>query len=367
MYAIINGVAHPDVVAVDELSQKGQVVLAAIGSLVAAGAGAPFPLRAVYLASTDVLGSDRADMRAYFTDIADASAGASVEDILRMVRDKQLLVELINEAGSQLRAGRLDPGAISSMLGQDAVVGGKLRSVADAIAEGLPPDPQGFRLASLPRTTDLTGGVYGMWAVAGEPGSGKSTLAWQLSLDIGRTTPVLYYDFENGFSVLMQRTRVIFGGDFDRIRGATSKIFVRDSIRTLESDLGYLREPALIVIDSVQKLPTSVIHKRGGLDSWVHRIEGLKKRGYSILLISEVPRISYNNSPGIGDFKETGEIEYAADLGMRLLPLPENNAELHIVKNRHKPHKGFVTTLHRKRDWLFEETPMSSNTWESEI
>jgi len=198
-----------------------------------------------------------------------------------------------------------------------------------------------------------------MWAIAGEPGVGKSALAWQIALDIAPVMPSLYYDFENGFAVLMERTRTIFQGNHDRLRKATSAIYYRDSIRTLDSDLLSVPAPALVVIDSVQKLPTSMMYHKTGLDKWVHRLEFLKKRGYHVLLVSEVPRSQYNSDAYIGAFKETGEIEYAADLGMQLLPVPPAGeiVEAVIVKNRHRPYKGFAVNMKRdpQREWIFRE------------
>lgn len=351
LHAIVTGQASPDVVEPAELSQRGQLVLAAVKLL----GDPPHPPRAVYLAATEVLGGDRDALRLHVERTMLAGAGSSAADIVSMVRDKQLLVELINTASDQLHAGRLDVGAITHLVSREGC--GAMEPVASLLRDGLPPPPAGLPLASLPRFTARSGGVFGLWALAGEPAVGKSTLAWQLSLDIAASgTGVLYFDFENGMPVLLDRTAHIFGGNVDRIREATRLLYVRDTIRTLDADLNRLPPPALVVVDSVQKLPSSSAHRREGLDGWVHRLEGLKRRGYLVLLVSEVPRSAYDAEPGIGDFKETGEIEYSADLGFRMLPAPDNGADLWIVKNRHRPYKGYAGALVREHDFLFRET-----------
>lgn len=354
LHAILAGQAGVDVVEPTELSQRGQIVLSAVQLL---EGGPPYPMRAVYLAATDVLGADRDAIKLYLERVQLAGAGASAADIVAMVRDKQLLVELINTASDQLRAGRLDVGAIGHLLTREAKGNGGLVPVAEAFREGIPTPPQGLPLASLPQLCARTGGVFGLWAIAGEPAVGKSTLAWQLGLDIASAgTPVIYHDFENGLPVLLDRTARLFGGNVERIRAATARVFVRDSIRSLDADLNRVPPPAVVIVDSVQKLPSSSAHRREGLDGWVHRLEGLKRRGYTVVLVSEVARRVYDAEPGIGDFKETGEIEYSADLGLRLLPAGDNGADLWIVKNRHHPYRGFAGALVREHDFLFRET-----------
>jgi hypothetical protein len=199
-----------------------------------------------------------------------------------------------------------------------------------------------------------------MWAIGGEPAVGKSALAWQVTLDVAlQNVPVLYYDFENGFQVLMDRTRSIFKGNLDRIREATNKVYIRESIRSLDSDLARLAPPALVVIDSIQKLPGSVEYRRSSLDRWIHRLEALKKRGYYVLLVSEISRGNYGSEAYIGAYKESGEIEYSADMGVHLLDGGGLGVNAVIVKNRHRPFRGPVALLQRKNDWYLKEVPVS--------
>ena len=183
---------------------------------------------------------------------------------------------------------------------------------------------------------------------------GKTTLALQIAVSVGLNEPVLYYDFENGSDVLLYHLAQVFRGNIGKIRKALQRVYFRESIRTLESDLAAVGSPALIIIDSVQKLPTSVDNRRTSLDRWVHRLEALKKRGYQVLLISEKGRAEYNTAT-IKGFKETGEIEYSADMGMQLLESDNDRIEVHIVKNRHKKERGYLCDLTRQNDWWFQE------------
>src|SRR3990167_5607306 len=145
----------------------------------------------------------------------------------------------------------------------------------------------------------------------------------------------------------MDHTREIYKGNLARIREATKNLYVRDSIRTLDADLSRIPAPALLVVDSVQKLPGSVENRRTGLDRWIHRLEALKKRGYFLLLVSEIGRASYEGDASIAAFKETGEIEYAVDAGIQLIAQTDDVVQCHIVKNRHRPTKGLVSHMER--------------------
>lgn len=364
IHAILRGVAASDVVDPAEVSKPGKAVLQAIANLEEQGGKPPWNYNSVFLTAVDIDGAPREAVKQYLAAAQNTGAGSDVKDILSKVRDKQLLVELINEAGSMLQKGNLDVALINGLL-QREKADQAIESVSDRLADGLPPPPQGLGFSSLPVIARATGGLIGMWAIAGEPGVGKSTLAWQLCMDIGRHTKVLVYDFENGFPFLVERTSHIFRGDLGRIRAATANIYVRDSIRTLESDLGSVPPPALVVVDSVQKLPGSIEHRRTSLDRWVHRLEGLKKRGYSVLLVSEVGRANYERDAYIGAFKETGEIEYSVDLGLQLLPGSGDCVEAHIVKNRHRPNKGYIATLERTNGWRYREMSSVSNQGEN--
>lgn len=355
LHAIIKGIVSPDVVTPEELSKPGRIALASVQALDPEARS----FHSVLLHAVEVLSAPADAMGDYMGRVSGSEAGSEASVILSKVRDKQVLIELINEAGSQLSKGSMDLALLGGVLQRSSEVSDSISSVSDIVKDGLPETPVGQRLRSLPILSAKSGGLYGMWAIAGEPGVGKSALAWQISLDVSPALPTLYYDFENGFAVMMDHTKQIFQNDLERIRNATSRIYYRDDIRTLDADLLSVPPPALVVIDSVQKLPTNFMYHKSGLDKWVHRLEYLKKRGYHVLLVSEVPRSQYNSDAYIGAFKETGEIEYAANLGLQLLPIPPTGeiVEAYIVKNRHRPYKGFAVNMKRdpQRVWIWKE------------
>lgn len=354
LYAIVKGVAETGVVEEAELSKPGRLVHRAVLSLAADGKTPPFDLTSVGLVCIEVLGTNRTEISTYIREMQTAVVGIEIKDILAKVRAKQVLVELINEAGGMLQRGILDTGLLSTVITR-SVVGTDLKPLAESLSAGFPAPPVGVSIDSLPTLTEATGGLMGLWAISGEPGVGKTGISWQIALDVSQKMSVIYYDFENGELVLVDRTRQMVGGNIERARSLTERVYYRDSIRTLDADLAMVAPPALLVVDSVQKLPGSIEHRKASLDKWVHKLEYLKKRGYHVLLVSEVARAQYNQDAYIGAFKETGEIEYSADVGMQLLPGTDNMVEVYIVKNRHRPTRGFVTLLSRVSSWRFKE------------
>lgn len=78
--------------------------------------------------------------------------------------------------------------------------------------------------------------------------------------------------------------------------------------------------PVLVVIDSLQKLPQDFTDRRSSTDQWIRLFERLRHEQQVVfLVISEIkrdPKGGYTASESA--FKETGGIEYAADLAMTL-------------------------------------------------
>ena len=90
----------------------------------------------------------------------------------------------------------------------------------------------------------------------------------------------------------------------------------------------------LIVVDSLQKLPVwNTNDRRFGIDLWLRSFEWIRNEyDISFLVVSEVSRGKYNN-PTLEAFKESGDIEYSADLALLLIN-EDGVINLHTVANR---------------------------------
>ena len=351
---VVLGAIPADLVDPEELSNAGRATYGAAKRLYATGATPPLHLEAILLCLTDDVGVQRDPARAFLEAVyGAAAAGGAAGDTLKRVREKHALLTVINAASAQLQTNTYDPGRLAEVLKSHAAAATP-KSLADQLAPGFPDPPRYIPLHTMPKLTERLGGLIGMVAVGGEPGVGKSTIAWQWSLDAARHIPVVYYDLENGFATLVARTRQMFNDDRAKILSATRQLFLRESAKELESDLLHVPAPAVVVVDSVQKLPTSVEFRKPGLDRWIHRLEGLKKHGYYILIVSEVPRAQYGMGPFIGAFKETGEIEYSCDVTLQMLPT-DMGVELHVTKNRHGSFRGLCVSLKRDRGFIWRE------------
>ncbi len=357
LHGMMQGLVPLDTVQREELSREGAMVWDGLSSL--ANATPPFSMSSVVSAMVDIRGYQRAECTEIVKGVLAQKIGAEGTEIIDALRDKQALWDLINAANEQLRVGRMDQGELLAAM-ETSKRSTKLVPAATYLKDGIPPDPTGMKLP-WPEVNKATGGLIGMWAIGGEGGTGKSTLALQLAAtyaaDGGK---VLYYDFENGLQVMLNHLGHAFKNRTTQLIDACGRIYFRDSIRTLNDDLREIGGPCLVVVDSVQKLPTQVQHRRAGLDQWIVKFESLKKKGHNVILLSEKNRASAGEARQSG-FKETSEIEYSADMGAQILEIDEGVIEFHIVKNRHRKNKGFITTLVWE-DWKYVEAEYDGNT-----
>lgn len=199
-------------------------------------------------------------------------------------------------------------------------------------------------------------GIHGINIVGGAPKSGKSTFLIQVATEMAlRTIPVLYYDFENGRQKLYQRTLcrlsqlstdAIRNRDFSR----EDETRYQSACKRLQEMLPYLRvindrqvtpeimrrhidfirhetncDYTVVVIDSLHKLPfKDFSERRTGIDAWLRQMESIRDElNVSFLVISELSRgdgKDYKETPHLGVFKGSGDIEYSADNAMVLYP-----------------------------------------------
>lgn len=357
MCAVIKGVVPETDVHVEELSKIGKVVLHAIENIREGGGTDEINQQALLVAAAEIIGADSSAVKTYLSSCLSAGATLDVRELLRVTREKCTVVDVLNEAGQQLASGKLDVGKIEELTNASTGYDCTLTSISDQLKNGIPKQPVGVRLKSLPTLSEASGGLMGMWAIAAEAGVGKSSLTVQLIREYSRVGPVLLYDMENGAGVTLYRIGKHFNMDLDEARRQTRNIFYRDSIKTLNADLKMFRgQKCLIVVDSLQKLPASVEKRRESIGAWVYRLESLKKNGHTILIVSEKSREQYGKVSQAG-FKESGEVEYTADFGFQLIAekdMPEM-CKVIIVKNRHRPVLGQICSIERVNGFSFAE------------
>lgn len=352
---IIDGDLSLEKITLEELSKEGQYVYKALQEFRKDNKTTEVSFKAIYFHATELLGADPDEFRSFLKDVERAGV-PQIETVLDSLARKQIINDLVNEASSQIASGGYSLLSLKGLLSQHTADKNTLVPLVEDMEDVAP--PEGLEIPGLESFNKEVGGLFGLWVISGMPAAGKSTLALMIALTVSAFyKPVLYYDFEQGKSVIRWHAHKGLQGNAKRIRQATSRLYIRHNIGLLERDLEMVNEPCLVVVDSIQKVAKGITYRRESLETWVHKLEGLKQFGHDVLLISEKNRAHYDEASMSG-YKESGEIEYAADAAFDLLLPDESNSsvvDVHVVKNRHHKFHGHLTTLDRVHDFWFHD------------
>ncbi|MBT8345024.1 MAG: AAA family ATPase [Desulfofustis sp.] len=247
---------------------------------------------------------------------------------------------------------------------------------------------------------DALNGMHGINVFGGPPKAGKSCFMIQVGTEMAcRGVPVLYYDFENGRQKIYQRTMTRLSrieGDklvensfseeeqkrFRQAHGQFKKMLnhfrvVNDralSPEIMRRHIDFIKHETrqnycVVIIDSLHKLPfKDFSERRTGIDAWLRQFESIRdEHQVSFLIISELTRGdkgAYDETPHMGIFKGSGDIEYSADNALVLYPETDaqkitsatnRSANLWLVASReHSP--GLVAAYRLEYPyWGFKE------------
>ena len=249
------------------------------------------------------------------------------------------------------------------------------------------------------------GGIHGINVFGGAPKVGKSCFLIQIGTEMAlRGIPVLYYDFENGRQKLYQRTMI-------RLSGIRNNLLVSGKLNNAERQsynvacrsfqkmlkwfrvindrkvtpeimrrhIDFIRhetqsEYTVVVIDSLHKLPfKDFSERRTGIDAWLRQLESIRDdMQVSFLVISELSRGdkgSYRETPHMGVFKGSGDIEYSADNALVIFPDWDQQEDLEgkarsnnlwlVASREHSP--GLVASYKLEYPyWGFSESAVST-------
>lgn len=308
---------------------------------------------------------------------------------------------LARDRGKALR------GAVSSMIRESKAFsplpspekehGHFIRMLEAAKGKALAGLPTGFK-----KMDQALQGLRGINVLGGQPKAGKSCFFMQVSSEMARRgTPVIYYDFENGRQKIYTRILCRIGrvsedqirdqdpgaGAIDRLKRSETEIrgllhylrvvtdrklspdIMRSQIRFLQHETR--KDHALLVVDSLHKLPfKNLTERRAGIDEWLRHMEAIRdEQNVAFLVISELSRGEgghYSESPDLGAFKESGDIEYSADNAMVLVPhwdplrhtgTEERRSTLWLVASRESSPGRIADYVLDYPYWGFKEEP----------
>lgn len=232
----------------------------------------------------------------------------------------------------------------------DCAIGIQAKPALARLQEGVERLQTGFK--ALDRA--LGGGVPvpTLGILGAKPKCGKSTLLLQMATHVVLEGGFVYLvDQENGLDRVLKRLMcsvsntapddlnegfvptepwkraealVLEGAYSKRLFVERERFFkvelVENRVRELKTLAG--DRPCLVILDSLQKLPmTNLSDRRASIDGWMRGLENIRSR-YSVVILvaSELKRPTQGTSykPSEVSLKESGDIEYSADLVLTL-------------------------------------------------
>ena len=210
----------------------------------------------------------------------------------------------------------------------------------------------------------------GVYILGGLPSIGKTTFAWQLleqCADAGEHC--LYISYEMGLDQLRAKTlaralwlrdrsttltaaQISIGGynstlldilverqksvrDFRAVKLTTEGL--NELLPSLERFCASLDKPPVIAIDYLQRMPFPERERRDGISNNVRRLKDFQlKTNSTIIALSSLNRDNYSMPVSFESFKETGEIEYSADVMWGLQLYCVNRATGKVIEDRLK-------------------------------
>jgi len=337
-------------------SKEGKCINQAVTWLLDKDEAPPFSLSSIELTCNEVFGHEPEAIAGYLREMGGHSVGKETPAIIAGAMSKFKLLELQAALNEQVATRSYQPNKLQDILSDsETTKESTLVSLAERAGMwGKEPDERKTRGIAIgecfKRIQEETGGISGLWVIGGVPGVGKSTLAWHWSLIAARERPVLYYDLENTEKRLYDRTVRAFDGNVGEADEAVRSIYVRRNPRQVWGEVRELDKPSLIVVDSLQKLPSDVHVKRETMEDWLQRLDKLKQQGHAIIVVSQLNRSD-------GNYKGTNDIEHTADFGIKLDSSPDDPtvSDVYIEKNRHGPKQGYICALRRHNVWLMKE------------
>lgn len=225
-------------------------------------------------------------------------------------------------------------------------------------------------------------GLQGIVGLVGDTEACKSTLALQVALhNAASGVPVLFVDRENSRTGMWKRiighreevswqgfkslTRAERAAAWSRIANCDLRLncepFTKDQLTEQIGELcNQPGDQALLVLDSLHKLPNDYDNMRSSIDHWLIYLEEMMQKfdpKLTILVTCEKNRSSYGTA-NTASPKESGRIEYTLHQQFDMYRCEEErNIKLKCTKNRYGDRGDTVSLksqLNSHREWIYK-------------
>jgi len=200
--------------------------------------------------------------------------------------------------------------------------------------------PAAHSLPKFPLLEEITGGLSGVWVVAGDTGVGKTTWARHLAYSVvGPELRVAYLDTEGHFLNKDANAGILGCYGPDVLTHADEFMDVFQDSAEFRQHVETLSARSLLVVDHVQ-LDAERSERSDSLQNIASVMSAAvdwATRGHLVLLLSQTARLSYGAAPTMKIFKGSSAIEHAAHVGAALWRPEKGNENLiqfRVVKTR---------------------------------
>lgn len=216
-----------------------------------------------------------------------------------------------------------------------------------------------------------------LFIIAGKPSTGKTALGIQIIANMARDFPVGLISFEMSLSSIAQRMTSMFNLDYlnqinEKFIATSPSSFSVSAVRKALNEMINNKQIKVAMIDYLQLMqePKRFESRRLEITYIIRSLKELAKQlNIGLIVISSLARQTEGDKvrPHMGLLKESGDIEYSADIIVFLHATKEDDRyELILEKNRNGEAKKIINLVFLKQKICFGSFEWKEQLYEEE-